>query len=78
MAAPADIASFSSTLICSILKASTVISCVAEAMATIKPIPITRPKLFTGSTKFQKSKQIKMIDCIKKIHDFLCPIFFVK
>ena len=44
IAAPAAIDSFSFFPICSILKASTVISCVADAKAIIRPIPIIKTK----------------------------------
>ena len=78
IAAPAamDFPSFSP--ICSILKASTVISWVDDAIAIIKPTETTKAKFSDGSSKLQRASESKMIICIKTIHPLLWPIFFVK
>ena len=55
IAAPACIDFPSSFPICSILRASTVISWVAEAIAIIRPIVITNTRLAVGSKKKPKN-----------------------
>ena len=78
IAAPAAIDLPSFALICSILNASTVISCVAEAIAMTSPTLINKARFCVGFIKLQINKLIKIIICIRTIHPLLWPNFFVK
>ena len=53
--------------ICSILNASTVISCVADAIAMINPTVINSARFSVGFIKLHTIKQIKIAVCIKTI-----------
>ena len=78
MAAPAAIDLFSFSPTCSILKASTVISCVDEAIAITRPIDISSAKFSDGFIKLHSTNEIKITNCIKTIQPRLWPIFFVR
>ena len=78
IAAPAAIDLLSLGLICSILKASTVMSCVAEAIAIINPMLIKSVKFSVGLIKLQIIKLSNIISCIKTIQPRLCPNLLFK
>ena len=71
IAAPAAIDFPSFSPICSILKASTVISWVADAIAIIKPTVITKAKFSVGLIILHIIREDKIINCIKTIQPLL-------
>ena len=53
-------------------------SCVAEAIAIIKPIVINSARFSVGLIKLQTKRQVKIEICIATIQPLLCPSFFVR
>ena len=70
-AAPAASKFFSFSFICSILRASIVMSWVADEIAIASPTAIISQRFSVGFKKLQLNNEIKMNDCIKMIQDFL-------